>query len=331
MRKIILGFCLLLVVGLAAYWRARSLRPMLGVAYAGENKVVLWSTTALVREPVATLVFGDRLEILQREGNNVEVRTEQGTRGWVDARTLISSDLWQKSQKLLDRARVMPVEARGHTKVVSNLRLEPGRDGARIRQFGREVPLVLLERRAVEAHSAPTTDEGEPKTSEENGPRLEDWWLVLAQPKDGVTAAGWVLGRFIDLDLPSPLPDYASTAGLRVVAWFALNQVADPMGGPRTQYLLVGTHGGEGQPCDFSALRVYTWSVKHQRYETAYVESSLCGELPVATTPPVKSGGDVYFRFKNTNSNAEEEREYRMRQTIVRRIRGAESGARSKS
>ncbi len=329
MRKIILGSCLLLVVGLAAYWRARSQRPLLGVAYAGENKVVLWSTTALVREPVATLVFGDRLEMLKREGSSVEVRTEQGITGWIDARALISSDLWQQAQKLLERAKGMPVEARGHTKVVSNLRVEPGRDGARIRQFGREVPLALLERRVVEMRPAPTADEGEPNAGEENGPKPEDWWLVLAQPKEGAAVAGWVLGRFIDLDLPSPLPDYASTAGLRVVAWFALNQVADRTGGPKTQYLLVGTRGGDGQPCDFSTLRVYTWAVKHQRYETAYVESGLCGQLPVISTPPASPGGDVYFRFKTSGANGEQGREYRMRQTIVRRIREGGSGARS--
>ena len=111
--------------------------------------------------------------------------------------------------------------------------------------------------------------------------RKEDWWLVRAKTSEKDSVSGWILGRFIELDVPQPLPDYASSAGMRIVSWSELNQVVDASGKSRPQYLLLGAHGPEGQPCDFSMLRVYTWGKQRQRYETAYVESGVCGKLPV--------------------------------------------------
>ena len=40
-----------------------------------------------------------------------------------------------------------------------------------------------------------------------------------------------------------------------------------------------------GKACDFTMLRVYTWGSKRKRYETAYVESDLCGHLPIRVPP----------------------------------------------
>ncbi len=130
--------------------------------------------------------------------------------------------------------------------------------------------------------------------------------------------AGWVLGRFISLDAPQPIPDYTSSAAMRLVGWQVLNTVpAD--GGAKPQYLVVGTHGGEGQPCDFTLMRVYTWSAARMRYETAYIESNLCGEMPIV----VKQTADgPEFRFSETDEGGAE-RVYRMRQTSVRRVKDA--------
>jgi hypothetical protein len=136
---------------------------------------------------------------------------------------------------------------------------------------------------------------------------------------------GWIMGHFIDLDVPAPLPDYASSAGMRVVAWQELSRVADASNNPKAQYLLVGTHGPEGQPCDFSLLRVYTWGQKKERYETAFVERDVCGKLPIKVQKAATPGGEVRFEFENLSGKGSERRAYVMRQTVVRRVReGAE-------
>jgi hypothetical protein len=124
-----------------------------------------------------------------------------------------------------------------------------------------------------------------------------------------------VIARFIELDLPDPVRDGASSANIRPIAWFELNRVSDPSG-DRIQYFLVGARGPEGQPCDFTTLRVYTWNLKKERYETAFIENDLCGKLPVRVGKSPK--GDPEFRFQEMGG---EDRVYRLMQTVVRRVR----------
>jgi hypothetical protein len=151
--------------------------------------------------------------------------------------------------------------------------------------------------------------------------KKEDWWLVRARPPDQTNMAGWILGRFIDLDVPEPLPDYASAAGMRIVAWFELSKVSDATGGTKPQYLVVGDRGAEGQACDFTLMRVFTWGNQRQRYETAFVESDVCGKLPVKLEPATTPGGDASFSFEDLSGGSPEDRLYKMHQTIVRRVR----------
>jgi hypothetical protein len=134
--------------------------------------------------------------------------------------------------------------------------------------------------------------------------------------------AGWVLARFIDPDLPGPVRDYAGSSDLHVVAWFELNRVADGSGGQAPQYLVAGSHGGEGRVCDFTMLRVYTWSTARKRYETAYIESNLCGHLPIRVS---SAAAGPEFGFAEGGQNAAD-RNYVMHQTVVRRVTTKSSG-----
>jgi len=320
-RKLLLGFTVLIVLAAGAYYRFRHAQTPLEIAYAGNRTVTLQSTTAQVREPITTVNYGDRLEVLKRFQDQVNVRTTTGLTGWVNERDLLSTDVWQKAADLEKRTSKLAIQARGRTKVLTNLRIDAGRDGIRLRQLNKNIPLEIFERRAVEV---PTS--GAATAQEESGePALakkEDWWLVRARTSEKDSVSGWILGRFIELDVPQPLPDYASSAGMRIVSWSELNKVVDASGKSRPQYLLLGAHGPEGQPCDFSTLRVYTWGKQRQRYETAYVESGVCGKLPVDvknSTPP----GDTRFSFTDLSNGAPAQRDYVMHQTIVRRVKQA--------
>jgi hypothetical protein len=116
---------------------------------------------------------------------------------------------------------------------------------------------------------------------------------------------------------------------MRPVAWFVLNYASDlENAGGRPQYLMAGNHGasnGDAQPCDFNSLRVYTWGAARHRYETAFVESNLCGYFPIRTSKQPRTG-DPEFRFTALESNgARLERVYALHQTSVRREHEAES------
>jgi hypothetical protein len=339
-RKFSLGIALFLVICGIFYYRSHRTKVARETAYAANRQVIVWSTTAQVREPSATLNFGDPVQILDEFEDQAQVRTAAGIIGWVSKDDLLSADFWKKMQDLDAASSKLPVEARGHTHVLSNLRLDPGRESPRIRQLNKGIPVDLIERKVAAVPSpsgsaaqppaaadAPPSPDDQAQTEAVSAPAVpndakkEDWWLVRAHLADNTSISGWVLGRFIDLDVPPPLPDYASSAGLRIVAWFELNRVAVPGAVPKPQYLLVGTHGPEGQPCDFMSLRVYTWGVKRERYETAFVESDVCGKLPVKVTPIGAAGDDLTFAFEDSSEGVRQERIYRMQRTFVRRVR----------
>ena len=332
-RKLIVAVPLLFAVTLVA-WALRPKHEYLGDAYISERSVTLWSSAAQVREPINTLHYGDRVDIVARRNDSAKVRTISGEIGWVDGRLLLEPALWQRSVKLLAVAREMPVQARGRTKVQTNLRVEPGRGAPRLYQFGRGVPVEIISRSV--ADWVQVTDERE-GSNEQQHPKKEDWFLVRAlatrppgessarsavntttQPGDQtVPIAGWVVARFVELDLPDAVREGMLSANVRPIAWFELNRVPSSSG-DRPQYLVAGTRSAEGQPCDFSTLRVYTWNERRSRYETAFIENNLCGQIPIRLSKGPK--GEPEFRFL-VMGGARQERTYRLMQTVVRRVR----------
>jgi len=334
-RKLLVAVPLLCLVGIAA-WFFRPKHEYLGDAYISERSVTLWSSVAQVREPIDTLHYGDRVDVMSRRNDSVKVRTVSGVVGWVDSRLLLEPALWQRSVKLLNSAKPMPVQARGRTKVQTNLRVEPGRTAPRLYQFGRGVPIEVVARAVADWVQGDEHENARENDAQEK--KKEDWFLVrglatrppgevsartsesntTTQPGDQtIPIAGWVVARFVELDLPDPVREGMASANVRPIAWFELNRVASPSG-DRPQYLVAGTRSSEGQACDFTTLRVYTWNPKRTRYETAFIENNLCGQMPIRLEKGPK--GEPEFRFRQIEG-AREERVYRLTQTVVRRIR----------
>jgi hypothetical protein len=340
-RKLLVAVPLLCVVALLA-WFLRPKHESLGSAYVSERSLTLLSSIAQVREQVGILYYGERVDVLARRNDYVKVRTASGEVGWVDGRYLMDPDLWQRSEKLLELSRSMSVQSVGRTKTTTNLRVAPGRTEPRLYQFTRGTEVEVLSR-AV-ADWVQVTDEKESAEGEVN--KKEDWFLVrglatrppgegtirnsavmnTTQPGDQtIPIAGWVVGRFISLDLPDAVREGTSSANVRPIAWFELNRVSDD-NGEHPQYLVAGTHSAEGQPCDFTTLRVFTWNPRKSRYETAYIENDLCGALPIRIGKD--PNGAPEFRF-HVMEGSKEERVYHLNQTVVRRVRepGAKGSA----
>jgi hypothetical protein len=123
--------------------------------YVGDRDVILWNTLAQVRESVGEVHYGDRVEVVRVEGTASQVRTASGTVGWMrDSRQIMDSELWGKAPRCSSARARLPVQARGRTKTVSNVRVEPGRDGKRIFQFGRGTRVLILERAVADSRPA---------------------------------------------------------------------------------------------------------------------------------------------------------------------------------
>jgi hypothetical protein len=335
-RKLLVAVPLLCAVALLA-WFFRPKHEVVGAAYVSERSVTMFSSMAQVREQVAVLYYGERVDVLAQRNDYAKVRTAAGVEGWVDGRYLMDPELWGRSAQLLKQSEEMPVQAHGRTKTTTNLRIAPGRREPRLYQFSRGTEVEIFKRAVVDWIQV--SDEKEKEASAEGEPnKKEDWYLVrgtatrppgegairnsavmtTTQPGDQtIPIAGWVVARFISLDLPDVVATGTSAANVRPVAWFELNRVTDD-DGEHPQYLVAGTKGPEGQPCDFTILRVYTWDSKKTRYETAYIENDLCGALPVQVGKGAK--GEPEFRFHEISAN-QEERVYHLLQTVIRRER----------
>ncbi|HTJ30757.1 MAG TPA: SH3 domain-containing protein [Acidobacteriaceae bacterium] len=132
-------------------------------------------------------------------------------------------------------------------------------------------------------------------------PVMEDWWLV----RDSSGRCGWLLARQIDVDVPDEVAIYAE--GQRMVAAYPLTKVMDSgverkaakKGGKATridladepaptaastehlEYVTVLAPPRNGLPYDYDQIRVFTWSLNHHRYETAFRMRGVRGYLPV--------------------------------------------------
>ena len=102
---------------------------------------------------------------------------------------------------------------------------------------------------------------------------MDDWSLVRSQ--DG--KVGWVLTRPLNMAIPDEVGQYAE--GHRITSYFALGQVRD-RDVVKNNWLWTTINKG-GQPYEFDSFRVFVWSLKHHRYETAYIERNIVGYYPV--------------------------------------------------
>jgi hypothetical protein len=308
---------LVIVLGLAALAiREMGLRKQeLGQAFIGGRGATVWNSTAEVRARVTTLPFGMPVQVLDRDSGEAEIRTASGIQGWVDSRVLLEPAIWREAASLEENTKSLTAQEHGETRVRTNFHTAPGRDAPVIFEAPSGVPVLMFERKAVPVPKSQAV-------ADSAAPKSEDWWLVRAKTQDAGEIAGWILARFVNLELPDPISGYASSENINVTGWYEINRAVDANGAVKPEYLMVGTRGPEGQPCDFTLARVYTWSRAHNRYETAFIENDLCGSLPVEVTPASALNGNGFFRFRNTGPNGVENREYGMKFTIVRRVGG---------
>jgi hypothetical protein len=117
----------------------------------------------------------------------------------------------------------------------------------------------------------PETPKPEPKPA---GPVPSDDWS-LVRTKDG--KVGWVLTRMLNMAIPDEVAQYAE--GHRITSYFPLGQVQD---GDTVKSNWLWTTIVKGlEPYEFDSFRVFVWSRKHHRYETAYIERNIVGHFPV--------------------------------------------------
>ena len=118
-----------------------------------------------------------------------------------------------------------------------------------------------------------TSPEEQESEKEAKPVALDDWSLVRTASGE----SGWVLTRRLVMAIPDEVAQYAE--GHRIVSYFSVGEVAD--GEQRKSNWLWTTMGEGNRDYDFDSFRVFVWSLRRHRYETAYIERNLRGYAPV--------------------------------------------------
>ncbi len=274
----------------------------LEVEYVTSPSLDMLDTPAIVHKVLAVLKYGDRVEVLKKQGSWAKVRAGNGSEGWVITKVLVQAQIFENGQELLQELKGKQVQATGHTVLAANIHLEPSREAATLGMLTQGQSLDVFDRRMV-ARNEPG---GEPKQAASSA--ADAWYLVQSGRR-----AGWVLGRLITLDIPDAISQYA--ADYNTVAWFVLNTVQD--GNSSVPQYLVADREGTVE-LDFTHIRVFTWSVRGHHYVTSFVQSGLRGSFPIQ----VEHINNVpYFRLRLLDRNGKKiQSVYGLFDTIVRPI-----------
>jgi hypothetical protein len=297
--------------------------------YVSARQMYLHDRVAAVSNRVAEVTNGQRLEVLEQNRRFLKVQTEKNEIGWIEGRAVIDAKTFQSFDQLGVQHKQDPVVASGVLRDDIYLHLRPGRDTERFYLLGANSKVQLLARASVakvvpgsgQAPSPLAPKPGSPvktpppqsspaaKTAvpggmahipgqPDAGPILEDWWLV----RDDQGRAGWLLSSRMDVEVPDEIGTYAE--GQRYVGAYVLNKVHDSEASTPNhevpQYMTVLSPAKAGLPFDFDQVRVFTWSIRHHRYETAFRLHPIQGYLPVRVTPG-SAGSAPTFSFLIAN------------------------------
>jgi hypothetical protein len=287
---------------------------------------------AAVSNRVGTVTNGEPLEVLERGRRFYRVKTPKNEVGWIPERAVIDAKAYDAFVQLANQHKSDPVIAVGTLRDDIYLHSSPGRDTDRFYLLAGNAKVQMLVRATVAKIAAPgpavaaprqnpakgmtpthisvvergptakpATTEPKPPQPEPEPPVFEDWWLI----RDHEGRIGWVLGSRVDVDVPDDVAQYAE--GQRIVGAYVLAKVHDEEATTPdrqvAEYVTALAPPKAGLPFDFDQIRVFTWSVKKHRYETAFRVHPIQGFLPVkVSSEPGPTGTESVFSFQVSNS-----------------------------
>lgn len=314
------GFIAVCAAGLlASCSQGPERQPALGEAYAGPLTLQVREALVARAKAVDTLKHGERVELLGRRRSFYRIRTERGREGWVDGRQLLPAEEMEALRRLAQRAAESPTQGAATVLDSLNVHTAPYRQAPSFRQIAPEerVDVIVYERVERKPYAPPVLlkqsstpgasravargkkkPEAEP-LAKPPVPAVPSDWLEMsrtarveekpAEPapavpvdewalvrcKDG--SAGWVLARMLYMAIPDDVAQYAERA--RIAAYFPIGAVK--VKGAEKPVWLWAAQSQRNAPYDFDSLRIFVWSTKRSRWETAFIERGLKGHLPL--------------------------------------------------
>ncbi|MGH9325959.1 MAG: SH3 domain-containing protein [Terriglobia bacterium] len=286
----------IVVLGVAYYhyvYAPKQLEAAVETAYVLPDHLNVVDTTAVIRRVVATLHGGQAVKVKARIGEWAKLLLPGGQIGWVKQADLIGAATHEQGEDLLKKVDAMQVQAAGQLDSLARLHLDPSRASLELTTFPQGQQVDVYDRRLT------------PVTPGAVNGKTDVWYLIRSGNQ-----AGWLLGRFVELDVPPGLANYAQ--GVNMVAWLVLDTVNDD-GHAVPQYIAADRMGDRN--VDLTHIRVFTWWIKHHKYVTAYVQSGLSGYFPITVT---HIGKVPYFRLRLVDDKGDKyQKIYGLFDTIV--------------
>ena len=260
------------------------------VYVSARGNLYLHDRVAVVSNRVAEVENGEPLEVIDRAGRFLRVKTSGGQEGWIEESAVVDNTVYDRFAQLAAANKSDPLVARGTLDDDLYMHVLPGRATEHFYLEPASTKVELLARASaprdpsqgaiLSAKPAKNT-KAVPGLPQVQPPVMEDWWLG----RDSRGRTGWLLGSRIYVNVPDDIAQYAE--GQQIVGAYVLKKVLDPESSfPNhlaPEYLTLEAPLKSGQPFDYNEVRVFTWSVRHHRYETAFRLRPIAGFLPVTT------------------------------------------------
>jgi hypothetical protein len=308
-------FALSVSILLAACSTTPDKAPSIGVAWAGPEEIILHKDIDAKSPTTGAAHHGDRLDIIAQRRRWLQVRNERGMEGWVDDRQLLDTAQMNRLRALAKDAAGAPSQGLATTFDTLNVHTEPNRSAPSFLRVKPGDKFDIIEHRVIvkgplskrqlipPKPKAPKvvkkkTKDTVPLPPPPPAPAPPADWLELsrgraehiepestvAPPRDDWTLirtasgrTGWVLTNRVYLSIPDEVAQYAE--GHRITSYFSIGKVLDD--GEQKDIWLWTTAAALGRDYDFDGYRVFTWSIRHHRYETAFIQRRERGFFPV--------------------------------------------------
>lgn len=173
--------------------------------------VAVRNSTAVLAVELTQVARGDEVAILERRKDWVKIRTPSGVEGWIEAREVISKQMYLQAKALEAESQAIPAQATGQVTGHVALRITPGRasDDNIIFYVPSNTLVEVLARVKTERMSTTVVPKRyEPplrarsKETESESQIQYDYWYQVRLPESFLVRAGWIYAPLVELKVP---------------------------------------------------------------------------------------------------------------------------------